>query len=73
MSNVHIRRHGCDVLLPGVGGEHVLDLLSASADPMPERRRQQLEWWTAQNGKQAGDPAKLARALITIVNEQPPP
>ena len=44
-----------------------------SIEGYAERRRQQLEWWTAQNGKQAGDPAKLARALITIANKQPPP
>jgi len=46
---------------------------ASSIEDYAERRRQQLEWWTAQNGKQAGDPAKLARALITIANEQPPP
>jgi NAD(P)-dependent dehydrogenase (short-subunit alcohol dehydrogenase family) len=44
-----------------------------SIEDYAERRRQQLEWWTAQNGKQAGDPAKLARALIIIANKQPPP
>jgi NAD(P)-dependent dehydrogenase (short-subunit alcohol dehydrogenase family) len=38
-----------------------------------ERRAKQLEFWTAQNGKQSGDPAKLARALITIASQQPPP
>jgi NAD(P)-dependent dehydrogenase (short-subunit alcohol dehydrogenase family) len=38
-----------------------------------ERRAQQLEFWKSQNGKQSGDPAKLARALITIARRQPPP
>jgi NAD(P)-dependent dehydrogenase (short-subunit alcohol dehydrogenase family) len=38
-----------------------------------ERRAQQLEFWKAQNGKQSGDPAKLARALITIAGQNPPP
>jgi hypothetical protein len=38
-----------------------------------ERRAKQLEFWNAQNGRQSGDPAKLARALITIANQQPPP
>jgi NAD(P)-dependent dehydrogenase (short-subunit alcohol dehydrogenase family) len=38
-----------------------------------ERRAQQLEFWKAQNGKQSGDPAKLARALITIARQEPPP
>jgi hypothetical protein len=27
----------------------------------------------AQNGRQSGDPAKLARALITIASQEPPP
>jgi hypothetical protein len=29
--------------------------------------------WKAQNGQQSGDPAKLARALITIANQEQPP
>ena len=38
-----------------------------------ERRAKQLEFWRAQNGQQAGDPVKLARALITIASQEPPP
>src|SRR5579862_7495890 len=38
-----------------------------------ERRAKQLEFWKAQNGKQSGDPAKLARALIVIASQEPPP
>jgi NAD(P)-dependent dehydrogenase (short-subunit alcohol dehydrogenase family) len=38
-----------------------------------ERRAQQLEFWRAQNGKQIGDPAKLARALMTIFDQMQPP
>jgi len=38
-----------------------------------ERRTQQLAFWKAQNGLQGGDPAKLARALITIIHQEPPP
>ncbi len=38
-----------------------------------ERRAKQLEFWKAQNGKQSGDPAKLAKALIVIADQQPPP
>ncbi|MFL5560995.1 MAG: SDR family NAD(P)-dependent oxidoreductase [Gemmatimonadaceae bacterium] len=38
-----------------------------------ERRAQQLEFWKSQNGKQSGDPAKLARALLTIAGQEPPP
>ena len=33
----------------------------------------QLEFWKAQNGQQTGDPAKLARALIMIASQEPPP
>ena len=38
-----------------------------------DRRTKQLEFWKAQNGKQSGDPAKLAQALIVIADQQPPP
>src|SRR3984957_9732649 len=38
-----------------------------------ERRAKQLEFWKAQNGQQSGNPAKLARALIIIASQQPPP
>jgi NAD(P)-dependent dehydrogenase (short-subunit alcohol dehydrogenase family) len=38
-----------------------------------ERRIKQLEFWKSQNGKQDGDPAKLARALVTIVEQEQPP
>ena len=37
-----------------------------------ERRASQIEYWISQNGKQSGDPAKLAEALVTVANEQPP-
>ena len=38
-----------------------------------DRRGPLLEYWKAQNGQQSGDPAKLARALITIASEKQPP
>ncbi len=38
-----------------------------------ERTAAQQDWWKAQNGQQGGDPAKLARALITIASEKQPP
>jgi NAD(P)-dependent dehydrogenase (short-subunit alcohol dehydrogenase family) len=44
-----------------------------SIDDYTERRKEQLKWWNAQGGRQPGDPAKLARALITIASEDPPP
>ena len=38
-----------------------------------ERRGPLVEYWKSQNGKQSGDPAKLAQALFTIANQTPPP
>ena len=38
-----------------------------------ERTTAQIAWWKVQNGRQSGDPARLAQALITIANEEPPP
>jgi NAD(P)-dependent dehydrogenase (short-subunit alcohol dehydrogenase family) len=34
-----------------------------------ERRTQQEQFWTSQNGKQGGDPAKLAQALIKLESQ----
>jgi NAD(P)-dependent dehydrogenase (short-subunit alcohol dehydrogenase family) len=44
-----------------------------SIDDYSERRARQLEFWKSQNGKQSGDPAKLARALVTIADQERPP
>jgi NAD(P)-dependent dehydrogenase (short-subunit alcohol dehydrogenase family) len=44
-----------------------------SIDDYDQRRAKQLEFWKAQNGRQSGDPAKLARALIAIAGQQLPP
>ena len=33
----------------------------------------QVKWWKAQSGQQGGDPAKLARALVTIASAAQPP
>jgi NAD(P)-dependent dehydrogenase (short-subunit alcohol dehydrogenase family) len=38
-----------------------------------ERRAPLVEYWKSQNGRQSGDPAKLARALVTVAAEEPPP
>jgi NAD(P)-dependent dehydrogenase (short-subunit alcohol dehydrogenase family) len=38
-----------------------------------ERRAQQMQFWKSANGQQPGDPAKLAKALIKIANEEQPP
>jgi len=44
-----------------------------SIEDYDERRTKQLEFWKSQNGLQTGDPAKLARALIIISSQEPPP
>lgn len=44
-----------------------------SIEDYNEGRAKQLAFWTSQNGQQSGDPAKLARALITIASQNPPP
>jgi NAD(P)-dependent dehydrogenase (short-subunit alcohol dehydrogenase family) len=38
-----------------------------------ERREQLMQFWKGANGQQSGDPAKLAKALITIAAEEKPP
>jgi len=44
-----------------------------SIDDYLERRAKQVEFWKSQNGKQRGDPAKLARALMTLTDQERPP
>ena len=39
----------------------------------PTARGASWQWWKAQNGQQAGDPAKLAQALLTIASQEQPP
>jgi NAD(P)-dependent dehydrogenase (short-subunit alcohol dehydrogenase family) len=38
-----------------------------------ERTAQTRPAWEAMSGKQGGDPAKLAKALVTIVDQEQPP
>jgi NAD(P)-dependent dehydrogenase (short-subunit alcohol dehydrogenase family) len=38
-----------------------------------ERHAARVQWFADMNGQQAGDPAKLARALITIASQEQPP
>src|SRR5438034_782741 len=44
-----------------------------SIEDYADRTAEQLKWWQAQSGQQGGDPAKLARALVTIASEAQPP
>jgi NAD(P)-dependent dehydrogenase (short-subunit alcohol dehydrogenase family) len=53
--------------------EQSTNYAEASIEDYDERRAQQLEFWRTQNGKQTGDPAKLARALVSIVDQERPP
>jgi NAD(P)-dependent dehydrogenase (short-subunit alcohol dehydrogenase family) len=46
---------------------------TASIDDYAERNAAQREFWDGMNGKQDGDPAKLAQALLTIAGEEQPP
>jgi NAD(P)-dependent dehydrogenase (short-subunit alcohol dehydrogenase family) len=38
-----------------------------------ERRAKQMEFWKGYNGRQSGDPAKLAKALVALSSEEKPP
>ena len=38
-----------------------------------QRNAVQRTFWEGQNGQQTGDPAKIAHALLTITDQQPPP
>src|SRR5215212_4044421 len=53
--------------------EQSTDYAEPSIEDYDERRTQQLAFWRAQNGLQNGDPAKLAQALMTIIDQEPPP
>ena len=53
--------------------EQSTNYAEASIADYDERRGPLVEYWKAQNGQQSGDPAKLARALITIASEKQPP
>jgi NAD(P)-dependent dehydrogenase (short-subunit alcohol dehydrogenase family) len=44
-----------------------------SIEDYAERGAAQREFWTSQNGRQTGDPAKLAQALLTIADQEQPP
>jgi len=50
--------------------EESTNLAERSIEDYNERRAKQLEFWKAQNGKQSGDPAKLAQALIKLASQK---
>jgi NAD(P)-dependent dehydrogenase (short-subunit alcohol dehydrogenase family) len=45
----------------------------ASIEDYAERNAAQREFYESMNGKQAGEPAKLAQALLTIADQEQPP
>ncbi len=45
----------------------------ASIEDYAERNAAQREFYKSMNGKQPGDPAKLAQALLTVVDQEQPP
>jgi NAD(P)-dependent dehydrogenase (short-subunit alcohol dehydrogenase family) len=45
----------------------------ASIGDYAERNAAQREFWEGMNGRQGGDPAKLAQALVTLAEEPEPP
>jgi NAD(P)-dependent dehydrogenase (short-subunit alcohol dehydrogenase family) len=53
--------------------EHSTSYAAPSIADYDERRGPLVEYWKSQNGQQVGDPAKLARALLTIAEQEPPP
>jgi NAD(P)-dependent dehydrogenase (short-subunit alcohol dehydrogenase family) len=44
-----------------------------SIDDYADHHAERVQWYESMNGQQAGDPAKLARALITIASQEQPP
>ena len=44
-----------------------------SIDDYTERTTQTIAAWNAMNGKQGGDPAKLANALVQLASQDTPP
>src|SRR6266705_2299589 len=66
------------IVNPGFFRTELLEPASVTyAEPSNEdyadRTAEQLKWWQAQSGQQGGDPAKLAKALVTIASEAQPP
>ena len=52
---------------------HSTSYAAPSIADYDERRGPLVAYWKSQNGQQVGDPGKLARALLTIAEQQPPP
>jgi NAD(P)-dependent dehydrogenase (short-subunit alcohol dehydrogenase family) len=46
---------------------------TSSIPDYADRHAERVQWYQDMNGHQDGDPAKLAQALLTIADQQPPP
>ncbi len=57
----------------GLASPESLIFPELSIDDYADRSAAQRSWWQAQDGHQAGDPEKLAQALLSISAEVPPP
>jgi NAD(P)-dependent dehydrogenase (short-subunit alcohol dehydrogenase family) len=44
-----------------------------SIEDYADRHAERVQWYEAMNGRQSGDPDKLAQALLTIASQNPPP
>jgi NAD(P)-dependent dehydrogenase (short-subunit alcohol dehydrogenase family) len=69
---------GTTIVEPGFFRTSLLEkestlLPALSVDDYAERTRQILPFWEEMNGRQTGDPAKLARALVTLLDSPAPP
>jgi NAD(P)-dependent dehydrogenase (short-subunit alcohol dehydrogenase family) len=49
------------------------DYAEPSIDDYAERTKRTVTAWNAMNGKQGGDPAKLAKALVQLASQDEPP
>jgi NAD(P)-dependent dehydrogenase (short-subunit alcohol dehydrogenase family) len=53
--------------------EESMNFAERTIEDYNDRRVKQMEFWKGYNGQQAGDPVKLARALIRLSNQEKPP
>jgi NAD(P)-dependent dehydrogenase (short-subunit alcohol dehydrogenase family) len=53
--------------------EESMNFAERTIEDYNDRRVKQMEFWKGYNGQQSGDPAKLARALITLASQDKPP
>lgn len=57
----------------GLAGPESMIWPEIVVDDYLERSAEQRRWWRAQDGRQPGDPDRLAAAIVRLVDEHPPP